>query len=314
MRRTPLALLLLLACKGEAQPVPRDISPGAAAKVEARQPDLSADAADPVQVPPLYGDRVPELDEARELCDALYLLPERRRSACCDGAGPGEQAVRRAGACSQILSSAVASGGVVLRDDALAGCITALAADHASCEWVGPWSPPLPAACLDAVLGTLTADARCRSNLECAPGLRCAGLGPTEMGVCSPPAPDGTPCDAVVDTLASHLRDERLAAHPGCAGRCVRGGCQPALAAGAACTSNSECASGLHCDGATCIAGEFAAAGEPCVDGGCAPGSRCLQRVCAVQGQSGDPCETDRECHGACLQAADGARSCGPRC
>ncbi len=313
MRRPLLALLLLLAaCKGEAQrPVPKDTPP---APPRERRPDLSADAADPAPPPSRYGDRVPELPEARELCDALHLLSARRRSACCDGAPVDPSAVQRADACAQILSSAVAAGGVVLRDDALAGCVTAVTAEHASCEWVGPWSPPLPPACLDAVLGTLPDGSRCRSNRECAPGLRCADLGPATTGTCSPPAADGTPCASPVDILADHLRDEQRLAHPACAGRCVADRCQPALVAGASCTRNDHCATDLHCDGATCIAGAHASAGEPCLDGACAPGTRCLQSVCVVQRSSGDPCQADRDCKGACLPSPDGARACGPRC
>jgi hypothetical protein len=324
MRRlTPALLLLLAACPGPAQPGPGDIplkshpydpavdGPGAQGADRAA---AEAGHDDAVDVKPVYGEPVPELAEARKLCDALYLLPAERSGLCCNSGGASKQSKQIADECTQALSSAVAGGGVVIRDDNLESCIAGLEAANATCEYVGPWGPPLPPGCLDVTHGTLAAAARCRSSRECLPGLHCAGVGPTDPGVCAPAAEDGTLCNAAVDTLATYLRDDSLTDHPVCSGRCVKRRCQPALAEGAACSSNSECATGLHCDGKTCIAGATAAAGEPCADSGCAAGSLCLQHVCVAQGTTGASCKTDFECRGACIKGPDGASRCGPKC
>lgn len=323
--RFALPFALVLACEGSHRPgdialETRKYDPARDGKIDAPDRPDRPDRAEAgheaaVDVKPVYGEPVPELAEARKLCDALYLLPERRRAACCDDAGgASKQAQQLADECSQALSSAVAGGGVVIRDDALESCLAGLDVAHASCEWVGPWSPPRPPSCLEVTLGTLGAEARCRSSRECAPGLHCEGVGPTDPGVCAPAAADGSLCNTAVDTLATYLQDDSLAAHPTCTGRCVRRRCQPALAAGAACTSNSECGVDLHCDGKTCIAGETAAAGEPCADSGCADGSLCLQHVCVARAPAGTACTTDLECRGACIKAEDGTRKCAPKC
>ena len=313
MRRSISALsLLLAACPAPSQPVPRD-SPA-----RTREPAVEV-AADGPAAPagrdaPVYGEPVPELPEARQLCDALHLLPAARSGVCCAGGGAGEQAQELADRCTQALSSAVAGGGLVLRDEALAACISGLEAAYTSCEWVGSSDPPLPAGCLEVTHGTLPAAARCRSSRECAPGLRCADVGPAAPGVCAPAAEDGAPCDTAGDPLASLLRDVDLAAHSACRGRCVQGRCRAALAAGAACGSGRECAAGLHCDGEVCVAGASAAAGQPCADGGCVDGTRCVQGMCVAPAPTGAACETDRECRGACLKGTDGRSRCGPRC
>jgi hypothetical protein len=320
--RLALALLsLVTACSTPSQPGPGDISletrkydPARDGKPDPdKQPGADNMPGETLDIKPVYAGSVPELPAARRLCDAHYLLPDQRRSACCSGGGPSKQAHQLADECTGILSAAIAGGGVALRDDRLAACVAGLEAAHSTCEWVGPWSPPLPPSCREVVQGGLAEAARCRSNLECAPGLRCAGVGPTDPGVCAPPAPDGARCNTAVDTLATYLRDDDLAAHPGCSGRCVRHRCQPALAEGAACNSNSACAAGLHCDGTTCVAGELAAAGQPCADGGCADGL-CMQHVCRAQNPTDSPCATDFECRGACLKDPAGQGRCGPKC
>ena len=327
LRLTSALVLLVpfmpfMACS--AQPAPGDIQlrtrkydpaiDGVAGRADGVAGAAEAGLDDAVAVKPVYGEPVPELAEARQLCDALYLLPARRAGACCDSGEPSKQAGQLADECTQALSSAVAGGGVVLRDDALGDCLAGLEAAHASCEWVGPWSPPLPPSCLEVAHGSLPVEARCRSSRECAPGLHCAGVGPTDPGVCAVAAADGALCNTAVDTLATYLRDDSLGAHPVCSGRCVRRRCQPALAEGAACSSNSECDAGLHCDGKTCVSGATAAVGEPCADSGCAAGSLCLKHVCVAQGPTGAACETDFECRGACIKGADGVSRCGPRC
>lgn len=281
--------------------------PGPAAELGADEVEAGRDA-----VQPGYGEPVPDLAEARELCDALYVLPAERRGLCCSSGGASEQVKQTADACTRALSSAVAGGGVVLQGENLEACVAGLEAASATCEYVGPWGPPLPPSCLAVTHGTLAAQSRCRSSHECLPGLHCAGVGPTGPGLCAPAAADGAACDAT-DALATHLRVDGLADHPVCRGRCVEGRCQPALADGAACSSHGECATGLHCDGRTCVAGATAAVGEPCVDGGCAAGSLCLQRVCVARGATGAACKTNLECRGGCIAGAGGSR-CGPQC
>ena len=81
-----------------------------AAKDAAGGPAGAAD--DAVAIKPVYGDLVPELPEARTLCDALYALPSSRSGVCCNSGGVSQQARQLADECTQALSSATAGGSI----------------------------------------------------------------------------------------------------------------------------------------------------------------------------------------------------------
>ena len=194
-------------------PVPAD-SPVAPVPADSPVAPVPADSPSPASI---YAEPVPELAEARLLCDALHLLPAQRRAECCPRSSADPQAQAAADTCAADLSAAVASGGVVLDDERLTTCIAAREQHLAGCAWVGPLPPPRPVPCAAAVHGTLTAQSRCRSHHECAPGLRCAGLGPLHPGLCAASTVDEVD---IVDVLARHLRDDLGLANSPSPGRC----------------------------------------------------------------------------------------------
>lgn len=213
MRRLAPLVLWLAACS---RPVPTDEH--AAAPVLEASPLTPVPEASPTRAS-IYSEPVPELAEARMLCDALHLLPAQRRAACCPDplAEISADAQAAADVCAAELSAAVAGGGVVLDDTALTTCLEARDQQLAGCAWVGLSPPPRPVPCAAAVHGTLTAQSRCRSHRECAPGLRCADLGPLRPGMCAASTVDATD---PVDALARDLRDDVPLATSPAPGRC----------------------------------------------------------------------------------------------
>ena len=192
--------------------------------------------------PSIYTEPVPELAEARLLCDALHLLPAQRRTTCCPGAPADPQTQTATDTCAADLSAAVAGGGVVLDDERLTTCIEAREQQLAGCAWVGPSPPPTPVSCAAAVYGTLTAQSRCRSHHECAPGLRCADLEPPRPGLCAASTVDGFD---PVDVLARHLRDDLPLVSAAPPGRCrsdagCPGACQPDAAGSGTCVARCD--------------------------------------------------------------------------
>jgi hypothetical protein len=218
---------------------------------------------------------------AERLCRALRELPAERRAVCCS-ARAAQSAV---GECVRTVSAALQLGGVTLREADVDRC--ARAAEHAltGCDWVSSLSPAAPPECQGIFHGTLQVGQPCRGALECADGLRCAGAGPTDLGVCAPPAAAGEACSRAVDPLATYARqDASDAAHPACAGYCRMGRCQSFAATGAACLSSVECGAGSECIARVCRPHEVAAKrGEP-------------------RGAEGDECEMPWDCRGACVR------------
>jgi hypothetical protein len=303
---TVLALTLVSGCKcGQGRAVAdagSTVSPEAQAEARAEDEVRSVYPTQAGAAAPL----------AQRLCAALHEVPAQRRAECCGGA----PLLLVAGECVRTLSAALASKAVKLEPSAVDACAQAMEQAHAGCEWVGPEAPPVPAACLGLLEGTLASGARCRSSLECAAGLRCHGVGPTDTGVCSAPAEAGQPCAYSVDALATYTRQVTLEArHPECAGHCFKRRCMANVAAGGACVLTEQCGPGQHCAGSQCAEGAVAQLGQPCVNGGCGEGARCFQGLCATPKPTGASCERDAECLGGCVKP-DGGRqgTCGPRC
>jgi hypothetical protein len=283
-------------------------APDASPAVSAEQLSASEDEVRPVY-PVQAGAPAPL---AQRLCEALQEIPARRRASCCEGS-PGSLL---AGECVRMLTAALASGAVKLEAPAVEACAQAMQRTYEGCEWVGPQAPPVPAECLGLMQGTLVAGARCRSSLECAAGLNCHGVGPTDPGVCGPPGGAGQLCSLSVDALATYARQETLdEAHPECQGHCARRLCAEDVSLEGACQFEAQCGAGLHCAAGKCAEGELAGLGQPCVSGGCEHGARCVQGVCATPKPAGGTCERDAECLGGCVRP-DGGRmgTCGPRC
>ncbi len=260
---------------------------------------------------PVYSGTVASPDpRARGLCEALHLLPEERRAACCGGA-PGHTLVDE---CTRVLSLALRGGNLDLDVKRTAGCVAAEKAALQGCGWVGPASVPLPETCQGLTVGKLERGARCRSALECRDGLCCRGLGPTQAGVCDAPGAAATACELGADPLAVYLLQDGRE-HPECAGACVRRTCVPTVATGETCTFTGQCGPGAHCAGGRCAPGGFAREGEPCVVGACEPVAVCREGVCVRRKAEGEGCREDPECLGACLRPdGGGTGTCGMRC
>jgi len=245
---------------------------------------------------------------AARLCQALYALPEERRATCCAGR-PG---VVLADACTGVLSAALRSDALVLEATRVEACTLALARAYAGCGWVGPFGPPFPKECQGLFTGRRAAGETCRSSLECASDLLCAGAGPTDAGRCAGPGTRGASCSTAADTLASYTRQDADVLHPQCQGLCRRHRCEEAATPGAACASSQQCRPGHHCAEGRCADG-LAEVGQRCSGGDCADGLRCLNGTCFAPLGPGAACTSDFECTGGCLVGA-GARRCGMRC
>jgi hypothetical protein len=259
---------------------------------------------------------------AARLCTALHELPEKRRSACCGqsaGLVPTSECVR-------MLSAALHGKAVELGAGDVDACALAIDRAYAGCDWVGPFPPEVPAACLGIVHGKLARNDRCRSSLECAGDLRCHGVGPTTVGRCGPARDDGGACAGSSDALASFVRQNDVdARHPECKGYCSRFKCSAFAAEGALCAQSRECGPGRQCLGAgkgtglgaksgKCVTRAPGKAGEPCPGATCEAGLLCLSGRCAARKPAGASCETDFECAGGCLESDAGRRTCGRKC
>lgn len=268
--------------------------------------------ADP-RVRPAYETPKGPLDlRAERLCEALHVLPARRRAECCQR----PMGVVLSRPCAETLTAALQAKGVTLDAQAVDACAAAMAQAYQGCEWVGPSTPALPRACRGLLVGTLAEGATCRSSLECPQGLRCRGAGPTSAGVCDKPGEPGASCALSVDTLGAFVLDESGERdHPDCSGFCERHRCTAQLSLGAKCGFDAQCGPDRHCAAGTCVQGAWAKAGEPCAGGGCVEGLRCISGRCAVPKASGATCTADAECAGGCVRPDGGASgTCGVRC
>jgi hypothetical protein len=109
--------------------------------------------------------------------------------------------------------------------------------------------------CLNAVEGTLAANATCKVDLECGPNLFCAeGVGGA-VGTCQPLSAAGASCVRKPPGTAGNYRDSCSNHGSGDTGRwCANGTCVDLYPAGQPqeptyCLSILECAAGSTCDG-----------------------------------------------------------------
>jgi hypothetical protein len=251
-------------------------------------------------VKPVYPLEVgPPNPVAEKLCDAVQGLVERRRAECC--AIPSYHALLTR-ECVRMLTFALREKAVTLEPAAVDRCSEATKKVTAGCDWVGPSSLPMPAECRDLLKGALQQGAPCRSSLECEGSLRCQGLSATRMGKCGPPKSDKRMCRIGIDPLAVSTRQDNVdKAHPECVGRCVRKQCEPAVAAGAACKTDTECATG-RCLAGKCNDALLPVEGAACVDGRCGDGFRCVDQKCAAPKAEGASCAVDEECRARCVR------------
>jgi hypothetical protein len=249
---------------------------------------------------------------ARRLCDALHTLPAKRKAECC-----GASVANLADVCSSEVTASLRRGAVSVDGAAVERCAAETARALEGCGWVAPQPPPLPAACLGLVQGTLAAGASCRSSLECRDGLFCRGAGPTTPGTCARPAPARMRCEVPADNLASYVRAGDDPRHAACDGLCIKGECLPFAPAGASCTSSSGCVPGLHCFAGVCQDRELPKVGEACAARtSCGAGAFCQDGRCRPQKAAGEACTLSSECRAlACVKAPGAAAgTCGEPC
>jgi hypothetical protein len=260
-------------------------------------------------VSPVYAQNVTPDPVAQRTCHALHAIHAERRAACCGGA-PGPNLAESE--CVKMLSQSLQSKAVKIDDAKLTACEAAQKKQYDGCDWPSLDDNLPAAACWTLIDGTLASGAVCRSSLECQPGLHCGGGGPTDLGHCSAPSKPPSACAIAVDPLASYTAQRGDDLHPECDGACERHRCVPALDAGQSCVSSLQCGANRHCafDGG-CAEGGLARAGEACVAGGCGDDLRCIGGSCAPAKKSGEACEHDSECTGACSKDAG---VCAPRC
>ncbi|MBI4819704.1 MAG: hypothetical protein HY791_25750 [Deltaproteobacteria bacterium] len=287
------ALLALTGCKRTA---PQETDPDASLPL----PSLPLHAEGPGDdelFPP-----VPPHPLAVRVCTALHGLPVTRRAECC-AQKPGFAAIQP---CIHSLSSALTgTSTLTLSESRVSACESAMKVALSGCDWVGPIAPKVPNECRSLVSGTLPLGSPCRSSLQCASDLQCLGLSAATPGQCGPALPVGSMCRSGVDSVALMLRDE--SSRPECKnGYCARGRCEPLGGKDATCRSNVQCGPGFHCDGKACRPGAVIAAGQPCADGGCAPGARCIRNVCLQVKALGESCKNDLECPSACVDGKCG--------
>src|SRR5262249_19771033 len=154
-----------------------------------------------------------------------------RKAACCNQPPPTTVVSE----CTRMLSFALREKAVTIDPAAVDRCGEAMARAYDGCGWVGPTPPAIPPECDGGIHGTLSQGASCRSSLECLDGLHCHGSGPTDRGVCAPPAGRGRVCGVAVDTLAAHTRQDSFdTKHPECDGVCARRRCIDVVALGGA--------------------------------------------------------------------------------
>jgi hypothetical protein len=264
------------------------------------------------EVKPVYPlDAGPPDPLTHKLCSALHDLSEERRASCCTER-PGMVVTSE---CERMLTSAVASKAVALEATEVDRCATAMEKAHEGCDWIGPFPPETPSECEGLVHGSLPVGARCRSSLECVPGVRCHGVGPTTLGVCGAKHADGQTCGAAVDSLAVFAKQQAYLerAHSECSGYCDHLRCAPLAPPGEPCRSGSQCADGA-CATGKCAPHVVGKPGDACPTGECSDGARCMEGRCVERRGEGAACKSDLECRGACLKSDGGPGACGRLC
>jgi hypothetical protein len=264
---------------------------------------------------------------AQKLCETLNEMPEKKRSACCN-ATPGIVVTSE---CTRMLSAALRHNAVELAESDVGACAAAFDQTLTGCDWVGPFPPGPPAACLGIIKGKLASGHKCRSSLECTGDLRCLGVGPTTPGKCGPQKAPGDLCGGTTDTLSGYTRqssdlDKR---HPECRSteKCIRHKCTAPVTDGNACQTTSDCAEGLQCLAALggapkgsapqkkCAARPLPKEGEACPGAVCDGELSCIKDKCTARKPTGEACTADFECKGGCLKGDAGPTGkCGPRC
>ncbi|MBI2378275.1 MAG: hypothetical protein HYV07_30015 [Deltaproteobacteria bacterium] len=264
-------------------------------------------------ISPVYGPG-PTHPLAVRLCDALFGLEARRRTECCGTESYAFLAVLEK-ECVQAASASVRSGASRLDEARLRACETAVEAQHAGCDWVGPLPRPVPGPCRSLFEGLLPAGSPCRSSLECVGKLTCIDASPTQAGRCLPPLPKGAECRQAIDPLASAVRDDAVSREkPECAGHCTQKRCAELVAAGGSCHSDEQCGRDAACVDGRCGPSTRLANGESCATGAECGSGQCRDGRCDSTKGTGEACRIDAECVGGCVTQAGGQKVCAKQC
>lgn len=314
-----LGALAFAACsqtEPQAKPTPAGASAQASSQASAAPAksaqDLSGESGGD-QVKSVYPQSSDPPDPlAQRFCDALHTLPTQRKGECCKS----PPSLSLASECTRMLSYALRQKAVKLEASDADRCISALQKATEGCDWVRPLALASPDECDGIVHGLLAEGQVCRASLECVDGLRCLGSGPTQPGRCQKPLGRGAPCSHAVDTLAAYTgqRGSDLR-HPECSGFCAQRFCAETVALGGACQSHDECGMGHLCIDKKCAKAELPGLQKACLEGQCAKGTRCENKICVPLGKTSDSCDRDSDCESACNRVTDQRRGrCGMKC
>ncbi len=228
------------------------LAPANAAAVLASTTPRGPDVSSPhkVQLKTNYvGTGMTPHPQAIALCEALHTQPVVKKAECVGAADPGFMVTP---VCVETLTAALAIGKVSVSDAAITACADAMKAATADCTFAKGFGTPLPAACDGLFTGSVARGGVCRSSMECEAGLQCFGVGPSDLGRCTPPAPVGSLCGSGVDALATYTRQTSVEqTRPACDGYCRLNRCHSFHAAGEACQADMQCGPGATCGAKT---------------------------------------------------------------
>ena len=177
-----------------------------------------------------------------------------------------------------LIAHAVDAGRVAYDGEAARACLDAL--EGASCDTTTEGARVEPAACAQALAGTVADGGTCFDDLECISdscdvpdcGMACC------QGTCDPTVAEAA--------LGQSCANARCADDAFCNPQRV---CAALLAAGTPCDGDDECAYGLACSGEVCV--PAANRGEACADGDCHDlGDFCDGQSCVARRGVGGSC------------------------
>lgn len=196
------------------------------------------------------GAGLPPDPRAVALCEALHTVPVVRKAECV---GAGSAGFMITPMCVETLTAALALGKISLAESAVTACASAMKAATEDCGFAKDFGTPLPPACDGLFTGSIARGGVCRSSMECEAGMQCFGVGPSDLGRCTPPAPPGTLCGSGVDALATYTRQVSVErTRPACDGYCRLNRCQSFVAVGGECVADLQCGPGARCAAKKC--------------------------------------------------------------
>lgn len=236
--------LVVTNCKAPVMPAKPSPAPSPAAPVNAQKTSTKAS----VQTAPAPIVEVSPAGIARQLCAAALRTPAMLARRCCKR----KDKLPSTTTCEASLLAPLQSKTV--RADGLKRCLQDYETALGGCDWVGG-ETPLPLSCRGVLAGTVGADSKCTSTLECKTGV-CSG------GTCV--VTSGNACGGPIGAFGNE----------GCVAgeRCEDGAC--ARACPVPCHEHERCVDDK------CVA--LQAPGQPC-DGDATCVGACIEGLCAMR-------------------------------